>query len=72
MNKLKRLAIAGAASAIMLGGMALTAAPALADPLTDLPPVQGVCIYTFHADLHGAAFPYDPLNEFCRHEFVVE
>ena len=69
MNKLKRLAIAVAASAIMLGGTAVATAPALADSIFDLPPVQGVCIYTFHADLHGAAFPNDPLNEFCRPDF---
>ena len=66
MNNVKRLAIAGAASAILLGGMAVTAAPALADSIFDLDPVQGVCIYTYHADLHDAAFPTDPLNEFCR------
>lgn len=66
LNKLKRFAIAGAASAILLGGMAVTAAPALADSLFDLPPVQEVCIYTYHADLHGAAFPNDPLDGSCR------
>lgn len=52
MNKLKRLAIAGTASAILLGGMAVTAAPALADePSTD--PVAAGCVYTYHAFLHG-------------------
>ena len=65
-NRLKRVVIGATAGAILLGGMAVTAAPALADSIFDLPPVQGVCIYTYHADLHGAAFPTDPLNEFCR------
>ena len=69
MNKLKRLAIAGAVSAILVGGMAVTAAPALADSIFDLSLPQGVCIYTYHADLHGAVFLDDPLNEFCRPDF---